>query len=281
MGSDPIKFKENRMKRMTAMLLALGLLSVALTGCQGGATTPKTEALAEVTVGSDTYPPFVYMDENGDPTGIDVEIAYEAFRRMGYEAVFTPINWEQKDALLASGEIDCVWGCYSMSERESRYQWAGPYMVSRQVVAVNADSGISDFAGLAGKTIAVQSTGKPEEILLGKQLPDMPALEDVLSIEDRSVQYASLDCGYVDAIAAHETAILQYMEDFDAHFRILPEPLLVTGIGVAFSLTDQRGLAQQLDDTLAEMRADGTMKEIVGRYLENPDSYLEVDGLDG
>lgn len=69
------------MKRMTAMLLALGLLSAALTGCQGGVTTPKTEALAEVTVGSDTYPPFVYMDENGDPTGIDVEIAHEAFRR--------------------------------------------------------------------------------------------------------------------------------------------------------------------------------------------------------
>ena len=42
------------MKRMTAMLLTLGLLSAALTGCQGGATTPKTEALAEVTVGSDT-----------------------------------------------------------------------------------------------------------------------------------------------------------------------------------------------------------------------------------
>lgn len=270
------------MKRRTAMLLALGLLlSVALTGCQGGVTTQKAETLAGVTVGSDTYPPFVYMDENGDPTGIDVEIGREAFRRMGYDAVFTTIDWEKKDALLASGEIDCVWGCYSMSGRESKYQWAGPYMVSRQVVAVSADSGIQDFAGLAGKTIAVQSTGKPEEILLGKQLPDMPALGDVLSLEDRSVQYASLDCGYVDAIAAHETAILQYMKDFDAHFRILPEPLLVTGIGVAFSLTDQRGLAQQLDDTLAEMRADGTMKEIVGRYLENPDSYLEVDGLDG
>ena len=89
------------MKRMTAMLLTLGLLSAALTGCQGGVTTPKTEALAEVTVGSDTYPPFVYMDENGDPTGIDVEIAHEAFRRMGYQAEFTIINWEEKKTLLA------------------------------------------------------------------------------------------------------------------------------------------------------------------------------------
>ena len=70
------------MKRRTAMLLALGLLVATLTGCQGGVTTPETEALARVTVGSDTYPPFVYMDENGDPTGIDVEIGREAFRRM-------------------------------------------------------------------------------------------------------------------------------------------------------------------------------------------------------
>ena len=46
MGSDPIKFKENRMKRMTAMLLTLGLLVATLTGCQGGVTTPETEALA-------------------------------------------------------------------------------------------------------------------------------------------------------------------------------------------------------------------------------------------
>ena len=51
----------------------------------------------------------------------------------------------------------------------------------------------------------------------------------MFSIEDRSVQYAMLACGYVDAIAAHETAILQYMKDNNAAFRILEEPLLVTG----------------------------------------------------
>lgn len=37
-------------------------------------------------------------------------------------------------------------------------------MVSRQVVAVNADSGIETLADLAGKTMMVQSTTKPEEI---------------------------------------------------------------------------------------------------------------------
>ncbi len=35
----------------------------------------------------------------------------------------------------------------------------------------------------------------------------------------------------------------------------------------------------QLTDTLAQMRADGTLERIVGRYLENASQYLEVDTI--
>ena len=34
----------------------------------------------------------------------------------------------------------------------------------------------------------------------------------IISLADRGVQYAMLDCGYVDAVAAHEEAIRQYMK---------------------------------------------------------------------
>ena len=120
-------------------------------------------------------------------------------------------------------------------------------MVSRQVVAVNADSSIETLADLAGKTMMVQSTTKPEEIFLAGTDPRIPQFGELLSTEDRSIQYAMLNCGYVDAIAAHETAILQYMQDCNANFRILEEPLLVTGIGVAFALNDTRGLDEKAD----------------------------------
>ena len=80
------------------------------------------------------------MDNNGDITGLDVDIAEEAFRRMGYRAEFTTIDWEQKTKLVDNGEIDCIWDCFSMDGRENDYQWAGPYLVSRQVIAVSAQS---------------------------------------------------------------------------------------------------------------------------------------------
>ena len=212
-----------RIKTLVLLILTVLLVAGVLCGCaaQTG-EQPGISSLPHITIGSDTYPPFVYLDNNGDPTGIDVEIAVEAFRRMGYQAVFTTIDWEQKRTLVDNGEIDCIWGCFSMDGREQDYQWAGPYMVSRQIIAVNAKSDIYAMDDLNGKTIAVQSTD----------------------------------------------------------FRILDEPLLITGIGAAFSVDDDRGLAQELMDTFAQMRQDGTMQEIVGRYLEHPETYLEVECLE-
>ena len=259
-------------------LLAASTALGGLTAC--GGTDAKNSGLPQILIGSDTYPPYIYLNNDGTPAGIDVEIATEAFRRMGYAARFEVIDWEQKTALVESGAIDCIWGCFSMQGRETLYRWAGPYMVSRQVVAVNADSSIQSLSDLAGKTVMVQSTSKPEGIFLSGSDPRIPQTVEVFSIEDRSVQYAMLACGYVDAIAAHETAILQYMKDNNAVFRILEEPLLVTGLGVAFAKNDSRGLDHQLNDTFAQMREDGTLERIVGKYLEHASQYLEVDTID-
>ena len=259
-------------------LLAASAALGGLTAC--GGTDAKNSDLPQILIGSDTYPPYIYLNNDGTPAGIDVEIATEAFRRMGYAARFEVIDWEQKTALVESGAIDCIWGCFSMQGRETLYRWAGPYMVSRQVVAVNADSSIQSLSDLAGKTVMVQSTSKPEGIFLSGSDPRIPQTVEVFSIEDRSVQYAMLACGYVDAIAAHETAILQYMKDNNAAFRILEEPLLVTGLGVAFAKNDSRGLDHQLNDTFAQMREDGTLERIVGKYLDHASQYLEVDTID-
>lgn len=48
------------------------------------------------------------------------------------------------------------------------YKWAGPYMVSRQVVAVNENSNIKKLSDLSGKVIAVQASTKPEDIFLDR-----------------------------------------------------------------------------------------------------------------
>lgn len=262
--------------RLFCLLLAL-CLAVSAAGCSAhAAATDPYAALPTVLVGCDTYPPYSYTGADGQPTGIDIELATEAFHRMGYRPRFTTIDWEVKKDLVEAGTIDCIWSSFSMNGRRDDYRWAGPYMISRQVVAVLPESDIHTIADLAGKNIAVQATTKPEELFLDPAA-GLPAIRTLFSLQNRELLSPYLSKGYADAIAGHETSIRQYMADYDIEFRILDEPLLVVGLGVAFAKDDTRGLDTALSDVLAEMRADGTTAEIVGRYLDNPAAYLEVD----
>ena len=268
----------SRVLRAGLVLGAVCCLVLALGSCGGQTETERVthSDLPVILVGSDNYPPFHYEDANGQPTGIDVDLAKEAFRRMGYQAVFVTIDWEDKKDLVERGEIDCIWGSFSSDGREDQYLWTEPYLYSRQVVAVRQDSDIQTLADLAGKRVAVQSTTKPEELFLAHTDPRIPRVAEVFSLQDRELIYPYLSKGYVDAVAAHETAILQCMADYGLEYRILDEPLLTVGLGVAFARTDQRGLDKELSRTFEEMRADGSLEQIVGRYLDEPQRLLEV-----
>lgn len=270
-------------KKQTAILVSLVLLLACalLGGCgeEGRAGYRSVDERPKLVVGSDIYPPFNYVDENGRPTGIDVDLAKEACRRMGYKVEFDTINWEDKNRLLETGSVDCLWGSFSMKGREQQYIWAGPYMLSKQVVAVNQSSSIQRLADLKDKLVVVQVTGKPEEIFMKHTDSRVPRVGRLYSMENRDLMFAMLGKGYVDALAMHESAIRQYNKEVGTHYRILDEYLLYTGIGVAFAKNDRRGVAEKLDKTLKEMHEDGTTRKIVAKYLDEPDRYLEVERI--
>ena len=93
-------------KVLIPFLLLLAL--VPLCACTATVPTPSVP-LPQLVIGSDNYPPYNYTDENGFPAGVDVELAREACRRIGYEPVFRLIDWDQKDEFLQNGEVDCLW----------------------------------------------------------------------------------------------------------------------------------------------------------------------------
>ena len=266
-------------KRVIAGILLAGILAVTLAGCKNTDNTKEETEKPVITLGSDNYPPYNYLNEDGVPTGIDVELATEAFKRMGYQVEVVQINWEKKKELVESGEIDCIMGCFSMEGRLDDYRWAGPYIASRQVVAVNENSDIYKLSDLEGKNLAVQSTTKPEGIFLKRTDERIPKLGNLISLGHRELIYTFLGKGYVDAVGAHEESVVQYMKDYDTSFRILEEPLMVVGIGVAFAKDDDRGICEQMNQMLEVMRQDGTSLKIIEKYLDNPEKYLEVDDL--
>lgn len=270
--------RKKKRERFLAVIAVVMSVFLILGGCVFKKTRingADEDNRPKIVIGCDDYTPFNYMDIDGNLVGIDVELAREAFGRMGYQTEIIFINWEEKKELLASGKIDCVWSSFSIDGREEDYRWAGPYMKSRQVVAVNPDSSIRKLSDLEGKIVAVQSTTKPEEIFRDLEKGGQkPELRKVISVQNRDLLYTFLSKGYVDAVAAHDTSINQFMADFDMKYRILEEPLQEVHLGVAFDLHDERGLDKKLDETLKQMREDGSMETIVSKYLRDAESYL-------
>ena len=248
---------------------------LTLTACGGAESDRSAEDLPRLVIASDNYKPYSYVGPNGNLIGVDVDLATEACRRLGYAPEFCQIVWENKDTYLSSGQVDCLWGSFTMTGREDLYQWAGPYLYSRQMVLVQADSDIATLADLAGKRVAVQATSKPETVFLERPEPErVPKVGEVYCFSSMEEVYSAIRKGFVDAIAGHEGAMRTFMEDSPGSWRILDQSLMVSGLGVAFPKGTNEILSAQLTAVLQEMQKDGTTKAIVEKYGFDPDQFF-------
>ena len=269
-------------KKTCEYILVLMMVCILLlTGCSESNDTDEDDMIkaeessgisaVSLVIGSDNYEPYNYIDESGENVGIDVDIAKEACRRLGITPVFKQITWDRKDSFLDSNEIDCLWGSFTMSGRTYDYRWAGPYMYSRQVVVARKDRGINSFADLKGKRIAVQSTSKPEHIILSGEDDRIQGVSAVYSMSTMSELYASLRNGYIDAAAGHEVAIKRFVDTNPQQFIILDETLYKSELGVAFKKGRCDDIPDILNDILKQMIDDGTIKKIAESYGINAD----------
>ena len=246
------------MRKFVTVVLALFILCA----CN---TVKEDNSNGEVVIGSDQFEPFSYID-NGEMKGIDVDIAKEAFKRMGYTPVFKRIEWQKKDEYLRKGEIDCLWGGFSMNDREDLYAWVGPYLFSNQAVMVKEDSDIYSLADLKNKIVGVQATSKAEWTFENNdQLDDIRYLYTFSTINE---VFISLQRAYVDAIAGHELALKALIRGSD-DYRFLDESIMTSMLGVAFKKDYDQSFLTLLSNTLHEMRNDGTIKRIVDSYTSD------------
>lgn len=268
-----------KMKKRGFMLLAVLITAIFLTSC--GNKSKKRENsqqknLKQIMVGYDLYEPYAYIDEKGNITGSDIEIAKEAFKRMGYQPVFKKITWGDQKDLLKNKKVDCIWCGFSIDGREKQYQWSGPYLKCNQKVLVRADSKIKKLSDLKGKKVAVQIDTKTEEYFWKQESTGKLPMEEIATYNNLMEAMASFNKGYADAVAAHEDALRYYTKENKKAYRFLNKTILQTKLGVAFDLKYDHKTVAKLSDTLDKMIQDGTIKKIVNKY--GIDSRQLVEG---
>lgn len=261
------------MKKLVA-LLAVGVITLGLlSGCGSKEEgTAEEAAVAEenerttFTVGFDAeFPPYGYMDENGDYTGFDLELAQEVCDRRGWELVKQPIDWDSKDMELSSGSIDCIWNGFTMNGREDAYTFSVPYVDNSQVFVVKADAGITVFDDLAGKIVGVQKDSSALAALESDAADLAATFGELNQYADYNTGFMDLEAGAIDAIAIDIGVANYQIESRSGGYVILDEKLATEQYGIGFLLGNDE-LKDQVEETLLEMADDGKFMEIAEKY---------------
>jgi polar amino acid transport system substrate-binding protein len=247
------------MKRVLTSILVITLITV-LAACK------KEDSEDTFIVGFDqNFPPMGFVDEKGEFTGFDLELAAEVAKRLNKKLVLQPIAWDAKDMELASGNIDCVWNGFTMNKREDLYTWTEPYMKNAQVFVVRKNSGIKTLSDLAGKVVTVQIESSAEAALADE--PDLvKSFKSYIKTADYNTAFMDLESGAVDAIVMDVIVANYQIEQRKADFVILDEVLSEEVYGVGF-LKGNTELRDQVQKQLEAMAKDGTMEKISKKWF--------------
>ena len=225
-----------KIRLIVAAVAALSLSALLLAGCSGSgdaSSASSSSSAAEQTdtsgdftliVGYDnSYPPYGFIGDDGEPTGFDLDMAAEVAERNGWGIELSAIDWDAKDALLNQGTINCIWNGFTMEGREDDYTFSEPYMLNEQVIVVKADSGIASFEDLAGKNVITQVDSAALDVLEGDQA-DLAATfagGAPQTIGDYNNAFMQLESGMVDAVACDlSIAAYQMSANPDAYVQL-------------------------------------------------------------
>lgn len=283
------------MKKLLAMMVTATMVIGLMTGCGSKEAATEETATEETTNSEDTenadateadadaaeaetadgttftvgfdaeFPPYGYMDENGEYTGFDLELAQEVCDRNGWTLVKQPIDWDAKDMELSSGSIDCIWNGFTMNGREDQYTFSVPYVDNSQVFVVKADSGITSPADLAGKNVGVQKDSSALAALEGDAADLAATFAGLNQYADYNTGFLDLEAGAIDAIAVDIGVADYQLESRGDAYVILDEKLATEQYGIGFKLGNTE-LKDQVEKTLLEMADDGKFMEIAEKY---------------
>ena len=272
-------------KKLAVALIAALTVSTMAVGCGSSKDSSstdtketKTESTKDsvsnggntFTVGFDAeYPPYGYMDDDGEYTGFDLELAQAVCDLEGWTLVKKPINWDSKDMELNSGSIDCIWNGFTMNGREDDYTFSTPYVDNSQVIVVAENSGIEKLSDLTGKTVGVQAASAALDLLNSEEEGGQKALADTFGslneFADYNTAFTELQAGALDALAIDIGVAKYQINSRGDGYKILDETLNTEQYAIGFKKGNTE-LCDKVNADLEKLAEDGTVEKLAENY---------------
>ncbi len=213
------------------------------------------------------FPPYEYYDGE-EIVGIDAEIAAAVAERLGLELVIEDIEFDSIIAGVQTGKYDI--GLAGMTVTEDRLEsvnFSTPYATGIQSIIVAEGSPITSIDDLLeGDYIVGVQSGTTGDIYMSSSPEDGGVGEDRVDRYSKGNDAVlALMQGKVDAVVIDNEPAKAFVEANEG-LVILETPYTVEDYAMAIA-KDNTALLEQVNAILAELEEDGTLQEIIDRYI--------------
>ncbi len=111
--------------------------------------------------GNSAYPPYEFLDNEGNPTGFVVELTREIANEQGFEVIIQlGESWAEMRRMLETGEIDILQGISYSEEREKTLDFSPPHsFVSHSIFAYEKAHPVHSLDELTDKNVILLGRG--------------------------------------------------------------------------------------------------------------------------
>lgn len=212
--------------------------------------------------GDHNYPPYEFLDPNGQPAGFNIDIfrAVCEILNLKYEIHLGP--WNHVRQQLENGEIDLITGMYFSPERDKKLDFSTPHIIVSQSLFVKKGSKIALLEDLSGKEVVVQKGD---------------IMDDFIQSQGRSITVITVP-DQVDALrllseGKHDCAILSKLQGLYLIHKYNFTSLEAVGSSLqqrdycfAVREGDQK-LLTQLNEGLSTLRTRGVYRQIHNKWF--------------
>lgn len=235
--------------------VALGVL----VGCQA-TVHARQPAKALLLYGDANFPPMSWVD-NGEPRGLNVDIARAIARQMSRELKIELMNWNEAQVRVRNGEADGLLAMTYSPERAATFDFTVPTLSRVYAVFVRSgDVSIRGVNDLGGKRVGVTLGGLPRTVLADKGNINLVLVGSYPDAFDR------LASGALDAVAADQWAASFAIQQRGVqNITIAGRPFASSPASLAVRQGDP--LLHEIDQAVRALHANGTLSRIEAQWM--------------
>ncbi|MCI6220140.1 MAG: ABC transporter substrate-binding protein [Subdoligranulum sp.] len=207
------------------------------------------------------FPPYEMTTDSGEFEGIDIETAQAIADKLGLELQIDDMDFDAALLAVQQGKADMVMaGVTVTDERQNVMDFTDSYATGIQSIIVKEDSDIASVDDLAGKKIGTQR-GTTGYLYCSDDFGD----ENVVAYDNGLTAVQMLNNGQVDCVVIDNAPAKEFIAA-NPGLKLLDTAYVEESyaIGVGKGNTE---LKDAINTALEELKADGTLQAIVGKYI--------------